>query len=201
MIAIFIEAGHKNTAEYTFMAALLSLMGYGDDQYEIITVGGKDNLPGMRPKMLANMAEGVRNIVIFDADSAGNGGGCERRRSELTEALSGLGVEAELFLFPDNTSDGDFETLLLQIARQDLHKVFFDCFGDFESCVRRDYVAPNLKGKLHTYVSSQKWLSNKQRDRLGRGDWLFDVHDLWDMDSDRLSSLKDFIRANLQDLL
>ena len=48
-------------------------------------------------------------------------------------------------------------------ARRDLHPVFFDCFEDYEKCVsgvkdsngQAIYNVPNLKGKLHTYMSAQ----------------------------------------------
>lgn len=90
-------------------------------------------------------------------------------------------------------------------ARRDLHKVFFDCFEDYEKCVSgvKDklgqplYNTPNLKGKLHTYMNAQK-LSNKLRRRLGSGDWLFSKTDYWDLHADALRPLIDFLSANLK---
>ena len=44
---------------------------------------------------------------------------------------------------------------------------------------------PDLKGKLHTYMSAQK-LPGKLRNRFGSGDWLFDNKDYWNLDVDAL---------------
>lgn len=90
-------------------------------------------------------------------------------------------------------------------VRRDLHTAFFDCFEDYEKCVSgiKDkngvsrYNVPNLKGKLHTYMTAQK-LSRKLRDKLGSGDWLFDESDYWNLDVDALQPLKDFLAAHLK---
>ena len=59
------------------------------------------------------------------------------------------------------------------------------------------YNVPNLKGKLHTYMSAQK-LSKKYRDRFGSGDWLFDNKNYWNLDVEALQPLKDFLKENLK---
>ena len=82
---------------------------------------------------------------------------------------------------------------------------FFDCFEDYERCVssvkdsngRQFYNVPNLKGKLHTYMSAQR-LNSKQRSRLGSGDWLFDDSRFWNLNIVELQPLKDYFRANLK---
>ena len=109
------------------------------------------------------------------------------------------------FIYPDNQSDGDIETLMEFAARRDLHPVFFDCFEDYEKCVsgvkdsngQAIYNVPNLKGKLHTYMSAQK-LSGRLRNRLGSGDWLFDDRNYWNLDVVALRPLKDFLTENLK---
>ena len=90
-------------------------------------------------------------------------------------------------------------------ALHDTHKIFFDCFEDYEKCIKgvKDeegssvYNSPNLKGKLHTYISAQK-LNKKCRDRLGAGDWLFDRPEYWNLDIVALQALKDFFAGNLK---
>jgi hypothetical protein len=90
-------------------------------------------------------------------------------------------------------------------ALHDTHKVFFDCFDDYEKCIKGVknaegtpiYNSPNLKGKLHTYISAQK-LNKKYRDRLGAGDWLFDRSEYWNLDIVALQALKDFLAENLK---
>lgn len=197
MTFIYIESGKDSTPEYVFVKTLLEHLGIDTSSYTIITVNGKDNLPNVTPKMLDVELDGGRNILIFDADSAANKGGYAKRSSEITRTLTSCGVHAEVFLFPNNHDDGDFETLLDKIANREKHRQFFDCFGDFECCVSKSYIAPNLKGKLHTYISSQKGLSKKQRDAIGKGQWLFSDPALWNLASPELQPLKDFIGRHI----
>lgn len=115
------------------------------------------------------------------------------------------GIEFPFFLYPDNGSDGDVEHLMESLARQDLHPTFFNCFRQYEMCVGGDmdeqgrprYNTPDLKGKLHTYMSAQK-LSNAHRRRLGRGDWLFDDIHYWDLGREAIQPLVNFLRENLK---
>ena len=46
-------------------------------------------------------------------------------------------------------------------------------------------------------MSAQK-LSRKYKDRFGRGDWLFDNINFWDLNINDLDSLKAFLEANLK---
>jgi hypothetical protein len=46
-------------------------------------------------------------------------------------------------------------------------------------------------------MTAQK-LSNKQSKRLGRGDWLFDNTDYWNLDVENLQPLKDFFSKFLK---
>ncbi|MBD5193811.1 MAG: hypothetical protein HDS91_04760 [Bacteroidales bacterium] len=197
MIAILLETGKESTPEYVFISTLLRHLGIPSEKYQIITVGGKNNLPNVTNKMRDIELSGGKNILIFDADTEINGGGFSTRLSEIKDTLASKDVHAEVFLFPNHHDDGDFETMLDRIANRSSHKLFFDCFNDFECCVAPQYIAPNLKGKLHTYVSSQTWLNKRQRDNIGKGEWLFEEEQLWNLNSPELQSLKDFLLLNL----
>lgn len=148
---------------------------------------------------------GDRALVLIDADTVDKGFGFSTRNRAINDEMRIHNVSFPYFIYPNNHDDGDVETLMAAAARRDLHKVFFDCFEDYEKCVAgvRDesgrplYNTPNLKGKLHTYMNAQK-LSNKLRRRLGSGDWLFGNPDYWDLDAEALQPLKDFLCANLK---
>lgn len=43
-VRLFIEAGHEKTQEYVFLDTLIQYLGFARKQYEIICVGGKNNL-------------------------------------------------------------------------------------------------------------------------------------------------------------
>ncbi|MGM9781710.1 MAG: hypothetical protein ACI3Y7_07650 [Candidatus Cryptobacteroides sp.] len=65
--------------------------------------------------------EGGKNLVIFGVPFPGNSGGFAARRDELISNRDSIGIDFELFLWPDNKSDGDVECLMEQIARRDLY--------------------------------------------------------------------------------
>lgn len=195
MIRIFIESKNRSTPEYKFVDTLMRKMSLNPEMYEIIPLNGKDTLHLAKNQFLQNAAEGGRNLIVFDADCEENLGGYQRRKEELEIQLHELEIPAELFLWPNDQDDGDFETLLESIARKDLHKQFFDCFNDYEACLGREYIKPNRKGKLHTYVTSMK-LSNRQRRTIGSGDWMFEDETLWDLTSPILCRIKEFLSSS-----
>lgn len=192
MTNLYLETGSKSSSEYVFTQAYLKFLGLVD-KVSIQTVGGKDNLYKVKNSFIVNTLEGGENIIIFDADSSENNGGFEKRREELLELLSQLDIKADLFLFPNNKSDGCFEDLLICLADDNRYRTFFDCFGDYEKCLGDDYRHPNLKAKVYAYISSMKSLSNSQWNRLGKGQWMFDNKEYWDLNKEALFPLKDFL--------
>ena len=134
-------------------------------------------------------------VRTADADSAANAGGYQNRLDYIEQLIKQENLTAEVFLFPNNKEDGDFETLLEHLVQKSLHHTFFDCFHDYESCLGTNYVAPNRKAKLFSYVSSQRLLSNSQRKNIGKGEWLFDNPALWNMNAPYLDALKNFLNT------
>lgn len=194
---IFIEAKYEKTSESVFMSTLLGVLGKSQNDFELVHVGGKDNLKNAKVKFMENTLEGGKNLVVFDADTKENGGGFE---SSLKRILSTFGDDVSIdgvFLFPNNHDDGIFENLLEQLMQKENHKVFIDCFSDYEKCLSDKYVSPDLKGKLHTYMSAQKVLTKKQRNALGQGQWLFDDSRFWNLEADALKPLKEFLLMNV----
>lgn len=193
MVRIYLETGKSTTSEFVFVDTLMRHWGISDEMYEIECVNGKDRLHLMANKMKETTLEGGKNLIIFDADSADNDGGFEIRKSDILHKLEVMKVEASLFLFPDNQNEGDVETLIETLIQRDKHKRFFSCYSGYEMCLGDEYQAPNLKGKLHTYITAQKGLTKKQRNSIGSGQWLFENKDYWDIDRETLKPLKDFI--------
>lgn len=148
---------------------------------------------------------GEQVIVLADADTITKGYGYAKRKAEIDNGMAAHALSFSYFLYPDNQNDGDVEVLMEKAARHDLHSKFFDCFEDYEKCVsgvkdesgEQKYNVPDLKGKLHTYMSAQK-LPGKLRNRFGSGDWLFDNKDYWNLDVEALQPLKDFFTTNLK---
>lgn len=206
MNTIFIEAEKKETAEHYFLTALMAKYFPGVE-YELIHMQGVGNLFNEANMNLlrSKAAEGINCLAVLDADSVEKGWGYIRRKSDVEKNQQRQGVVFPFFLYPDNGSDGDVEYLMESLARKDLHPTFFNCFRKYEMCVGGDvdaqgnprYNTPDLKGKLHTYMSAQN-LSNAQRRRLGRGDWLFDDLNFWDIGREAVQPLVAFLKNNLK---
>ena len=205
MVKIFLETATDKTPEYYFYKTFLRHLGISDDKFELICVGGKDNLFKNKNIMEINTLEGGTNLVIFDADTEGNRGGYTKRYEEIMNNPIAKDLSFDLFLMPDNGEDGDFETMIEAIARKDLNSPFFSCYESYERCVERHkdsdgnqmYYAPNRKGKLHTYMTAQK-LTRRFRNRLGSGDWLFDNPQYWNLNVEALQPLKEFLAKNIK---
>lgn len=182
MNKIFIEAKHDNTSEFRFLKTVLS-QSFQDREFAFIFMDGVDNLfsETILNQIRQAKDEGDNVLVVLDADFPSKGWGFAERTQDVIKKMRLTGVNFPFFLYPNNQDDGDVECLMEALARKDIHAKWWDCFGDYEKCVKgiRDgngnlmYNIPNRKAKLHTYISSQQ-LSNKQRDKVGRGHWLFD---------------------------
>lgn len=194
-VKIFLETAKKTTPEFVFIKTLLRKIGKPVTDDNIACLGGWTNLEKIFPQQ-SQKPDVEKILIVFDADSAENGGGFASRRKELEGIING-NPKAKLFLFPNNSDDGDFETLLERIVNLADNERFFDCFSDFEKCLGDAYRHPNLKAKLHSYINLQKGLSTQKRDRLGRGEWLFEDKRFWNLDHPALDALKSFFEENL----
>lgn len=174
---------------------LIENLGYNISSNKVEYVNGYKNLVNVIPTIKARCAEGGKVVIIFDADSLGNNGGYETRKKEIEEVLGENNAQAELFLFPNNDEDGDFETLLEHLMQKTKHAKMLDCYADYEECLGNDYVHPNLKGKIFTYISAMKMSSSKRR-KLGNGEWMFDNAEYWSLESDYLKPLKAFLQQH-----
>ena len=174
---------------------LIENLGYNISSNKVEFVDGYKNLVNEIPTIKARCAEGGKVVIIFDADSLGNNGGYETRKKEIEEVLGENNAQAELFLFPNNEEDGDFETLLEHLIQKEKHTQMLDCYADYETCLGNDYVHPNLKGKIFTYISAMKMSSSKRR-KLGNGEWMFDNAEYWSLESDYLKPLKAFLQQH-----
>ena len=206
MNKIFIEAESVETPEYNFIKTILDKFFQGK-QYEIIPMGGVEKLFGdfITNKIKEADIEGSQVLVLIDADTIEKNHGSEERKNWIEEEMKKSNVLFPYFIYPNN---GDVEILIESTAQKDLHKTFFNCFEKYEMCISGEidasgqskYNTPNRKGKLHTYMTAQK-LSNNQRKRLGKGNWMFDNLNYWNLDVENLQPLKDFFTKHLKKTL
>lgn len=206
MNRIFIESKKKETPESNFLKAVLERF-FSEKEYSISFLDGVANLFNSTNvnQMRVDAEEMINDIVIVDADTTEKQWGFSRRFDDINNNRTKLSLNFSLFLFPNNEDDGDLEVLLESLVQRDKHKLFFDCFQDYESCVscKKDsdgkpmYIAPNRKGKLFTYISSMR-MNRSCRNKLGQGDWQFLNEDYWSMDSPGLKPLISFLKVVLK---
>jgi hypothetical protein len=198
-VCIFIESDKETTNEGHFVRHMAKLVYAGDSkEIEIVGTGGYTNLDQFAVQMQRNTDNGIKNLVIFDADFPKEGG-FEKRKAELLSVKAEKGVDFELFLFPNNKDDGTFEHLLEHLATEE-HKGLLECFEGYESCIRGrnnpKYISPDQKAKMYAYVSTQTDPNDIKM--FKKGDWRFNQTDLWNLDVDYLTPLKDFLSSHLE---
>lgn len=198
-VCIFIESDKETTNEGHFVRHIAELIYAGDSkEIEIVGTGGYTNLKKFAVQMQRNTDNGIKNLVIFDADFPKEGG-FEKRKAELLSVKAEKGVDFELFLFPNNKDDGTFEHLLEHLATEE-HKGLLECFEGYESCIRGrnnpKYISPDQKAKMYAYVSTQT--DPKDIKMFKKGDWRFNQTDLWNLDVDYLKPLQDFLSLYLK---
>lgn len=206
MNKIFIEAESKKTSEYYFLEAIIRKF-FPAIEVQFIFMKGVDNLfnqPILNEIKKANI-EGSQVLVLVDADSEEKKWGYKRRKDWIEEGMKEHDVSFPYFIYPNNQNDGLVETLMEAAALYAPNKVFFDCYTDYETCLKNSkYNIPSLKGKVYAYAEAQTIYDIQKGERIplinkiNSGDWLFDNPDYWNLDVENLQPLKDFFKQYLK---
>lgn len=192
---IYIEAANKNVPETNFLVSYIEHIGIND--VLIVPINGKGNLANSCQKIKDDLAEGNKPVILFDADGKWNKGGFNITIGIIKDTIqkNGIKEDIDVFLWPNNKDDGDFEIMLEHIVQREKHKLFFDCFNDYEICVSQKYDTPNRKGKFHTFMNAHRELSGETKKKFGKGEWLFFDKNYWDWDAPYLNPLRDFLKS------
>ncbi len=134
-------------------------------------------------------------ILIQDADDpTKDDGGVENRM----EYLNKINIEFKTFLFPNNKSNGDLETLLLQIKNSDKYDKFFKCYEEYINCIKSNTKVDFIdelqedKNKVFSYFTSYYGMENAKEENREY------LQEYFDFTSDKIKPLKEFLKANLQ---
>lgn len=142
-------------------------------------INGKTNLD--KEYIRSSIDEGLEIIIVFDAN--------EDTKKEVSKKLQGL--EYKLFLFPDNSNNGNIEDLLEQIILPDEQGIF-ECFENYEKCLKeKNYPLPDKKAKIYSYKKTLGALAEKHREAQFKPEY-------WNFDSPALDPLKHFLSENLE---
>lgn len=188
MIKIFVEGKEDKF----FIDALIGFhFPDEEDNFEIISTDGWTNLKKSASIIKKFNDQGFKVLVIFDADSD-----FSKRFEDILEKKKEHSLEFEVFLFPDNQSDGDLELLLEQIVN-DEHRAILDCFQSYEKCLTelQKYQLPIRKSKIYAYIDAFP-KSQKEKEDFKKGDFLFSNESIWNLNSARLKPLIEFTQNN-----
>lgn len=144
------------------------------------------------------------SAFLFDADAPKtqfddpcNFGGHTARLAKLRELCAKAAPQPEIFLFPDNQSDGTLETLLLDLIPEARRREFIDgCWGAYCDCVKTHKAPypPTLKHTIGQYAARfEKRAATKNQ----LYESTFADDSMWNWDSPALDPLKRFLTAFL----
>jgi hypothetical protein len=128
-----------------------------------------------------------QTILILDADND-----FAQRRAEVIRDFQRYNIPVNLFLFPNNSLNGNLETMLSVIA---FDRKLIGCFEAYEQCIQ-GYQLPVVKAKIYSYLYALLEPKYKQG---GKDDLLKDenrnyrnrAH--WDLHHPYLKPLHDFL--------
>jgi len=148
--------------------------------------------------------EGGVNLVLFDADFSGweENHGYQNKLTYLNKQKTELETEFEIYLFPDNSSDGTLESLLETCIPKE-HQHLLDCWHNFESCVKgKDvYNIPANKSKIYTYLECLHGNSKEEKKKVKDPYRNYTNADHWDLrdwvKNKYLIALKTFLDTHL----
>lgn len=200
MSTIFIESSTENSYELQFIKAVAKACHLEIDDF--VYVGGYTNVKKYKNKFL-ELEDGEKNLVIFDADYTTTGGGFLKRKQWL-EQQKNKEIQFELFLFPNNKDDGILETLLQRIVNPKYEQLL-SYFKEYEQKISKFneklgcevFETPDEKARIYSYISAFKRTRTERERFKNKHNWNFDNPEYWNMNSEALNPLKDFLKKNV----
>lgn len=102
---------------------------------KIVEGGGYTKIEKAKTMFETHINEGYKILIIQDADNPQKqNGGVIDRMKYLNNVGENLNILFDVFLFPDNENDGDLETLLLDIVKNEKFDQSFDCYKKYADC-------------------------------------------------------------------
>jgi hypothetical protein len=201
MLRIFVEGKEKIFLERYIEIKFSKI---NDTDFKIISTGGWTSLNRLRPEIQEYTDKGDKLCIIFDADVTANNGGFSKRLTEIKAIINSIGYpNIDIFLLPNNSLDGDFETLLEEISNAD-RKGVYECFDNYESCIKakltatsKNFISPLRKSRIFAYIDSLPKNKNENEKYFKKGNYQFENLDYWNLDSPYLEPLKQFLAARL----
>lgn len=145
--------------------------------------------------------DGGVNLVVFDADDD-----YEKRKNEIMDWKHNHKLDFELFLFPNNHSNGEFEYLLESIINPENQPVM-DCWEKYEESLKnvnipwRERVPltiPAKKTKIYAYLEVLLGSSKSEKKKIKECERDYCNINHWNLNATALTDLIAFFKEMLQ---
>lgn len=192
-IKIFVEG----EADKKFISDYVSYL-YGIDIYDnLIKLEGWECLAdGVIINQFKKNTDNLGvNLIIIDADSDAN-----KRKLEVEGIIAENEITASFFLLPNDSDEGDLETLLERIISTRNSQIF-ECWGNYEDCLSHISIEgrdaplsiPARKSKIYSYLEALVGESRSQKKLAKDPNRNYKNADHWDLGSENLSDLKAYL--------
>lgn len=148
-----------------------------------------------------NTDKGGRNLIVFDADDD-----CQSRRQELMMIKNEINVDFDLFLFPNDADQGALENLLERIINP-VNQCVMDCWKNYERELDKCSIpwknphtptTPAYKTKIYAYLEALTGTTKVEKKRIKEKERDYLDSNLWNLDSEYLNPLKDFLLSHIK---
>lgn len=142
-----------------------------------------------------NVDQGIKSLVIVDADKADNDGTFAVRAGQIDAIKSEHNIDFNYFLIPNHQDDGYLETVLRVILKEE-YKALLDCLDGRDSCLQeadrniaRTLKIPPSKGGEKSKIAQLRKFLDASSD--------YKDNSIWNLNHDYLSPLKNFLEEQL----
>lgn len=190
-VKIFVEG----VADEKFFKDYLSYLGVSD--CKILITNGKDGLfdEAIINELKSNSDNGGINLVFIDADDD-----YSKSKSIVLKHKDKYNVDFELFIMPNNQSNGALEDLLENIINNN-NQPIFDCWHNYEDNLLKTKIPgrtkpltiPAKKTKIYAYLEALLGKSKKEKEFIKERTRDYQNQEHWNLSSDYLNPLKFFL--------
>jgi len=157
---------------------------------------GNLNKPFFQNQFNDNTDDGIKNIVIIDADKTTNGGSFSVRKQEVDNIKINHSLVFDYFLIPNDQEDGYLETILRAILVVD-NKALLDCLDSRDACLQAANQVISRTLKIPPSKGAEKSKLNQLRVFLDSVSNYKDAT-IWDLKHPYLEPLKNFLTQHLE---
>lgn len=141
----------------------------------------------LKASIKQNTEDSKTTILILDADNNFN-----NRQQEVINDFAGFNTTINLFLFPNNNSNGSLESILCETA---IEKHIIQCFEEYEICIT-GHQTPVIKSKVFAYLDAllpSAYKKNDKNDLIQEKNRNYRNANHWNLHHEFLNPLKEFL--------